>query len=298
CAARDLATWAAPQAFANGTPWVLFLLTLLALGLSLPWLLRHLWDTRPLGKGGLRDRLEAAGHRLQVSSPQILIWRTKGRVVNAAVTGILPRWRYVLLSDGLLQRLTDDQVVAMYRHELGHVRYGHPQLRLLALAAPLAAWQTVIWLLPEPVANLTGRLAELSGGQWLSAVGLPLAAFSLYGLTFFSWYSRMMELQADLCACGVTLSPREQRERQSGTSEEEFRQFASTLYRLTQIHGQRSGGGGLLHPTMHDRIRFVRQAIRNPQTLAHFHKRMRRIAICLAATVMAGILVPLVTCWT
>ena len=287
-AVRDLSDWTAPQAFADGTPWAMFLLVLLGVGLSFPWLLRYIWDTSPLPKGFLRDRLEAAGRSLQVSTRQILLWRTDGRIANAAVTGVIPALRYVFLSDGLLARLSDDQIVAIYKHELGHVRYRHPQLRLLALAAPLAIWQMTVWLLPNLAANLTAAVAAFSGGQWLWAIVLPIAALGLYGLTFYSWYARMMELQADLCACGVTADGHVQ---PTASQQQEARQFVSTLYSLTRINGQ--NGGGLLHPTLQRRIRFIRKAIRDPRSVTFFNARMRLIAILLVATVAAGILLPL-----
>jgi len=44
---------------------------------------------------------------------------------NAAVMGFIPRFRYVLLSDLLLETMTDEQVEAIFAHELGHVMHRH-----------------------------------------------------------------------------------------------------------------------------------------------------------------------------
>ena len=46
-------------------------------------------------------------------------------MVNACVTGILPRFRYVLLSDALLESLTPLESAAVFGHEIGHVAHRH-----------------------------------------------------------------------------------------------------------------------------------------------------------------------------
>ena len=46
-------------------------------------------------------------------------------MVNACVTGILPRFRYVLLSDALLDSLSPLESAAVFGHEIGHVAHRH-----------------------------------------------------------------------------------------------------------------------------------------------------------------------------
>src|SRR5206468_1109239 len=62
-------------------------------------------------------------HRLKFRD--ILIWRTHHRIANALVMGIVPRFRYVLLSDLLLAEMEDEQIEAVFAHELGHVVHRH-----------------------------------------------------------------------------------------------------------------------------------------------------------------------------
>ena len=40
-------------------------------------------------------------------------------VINAAVAGFLPPFRYVFLSDGLLSYLGDEEIAAVFAHEMG-----------------------------------------------------------------------------------------------------------------------------------------------------------------------------------
>ena len=46
-------------------------------------------------------------------------------MVNACVTGILPRFRYVLLSDALIESLTPLEIAAVFGHEIGHIAHRH-----------------------------------------------------------------------------------------------------------------------------------------------------------------------------
>ena len=142
-AVDDLLSWALPAWHRGAAGWLPPAVTLLALIAAFPWLLRYTWRTTPLAAGHLRTRLEAEARRAGVRIGEILVWQTDGRVANAAVVGFVPRTRRVLLSDGLLAHLDESQVLAVFRHELGHLRHHHHALRLALLALPLCAWLAV-----------------------------------------------------------------------------------------------------------------------------------------------------------
>src|SRR5262249_24394539 len=109
-----------------------------------PLFIRLAWPTRSLPEGPLRRRLERAARRGGFRFNDLLVWDTGHLMVNACVTGVLPRFRYVLLSDALIDSLTQAEVAAVFGHEVGHVAHGHlpffgffflGSLGLLALAA-------------------------------------------------------------------------------------------------------------------------------------------------------------------
>src|SRR5205823_14715197 len=72
-----------------------------------------------------RARLDAICNRAGVRCRDVLLWRTHHSVGNAAVMGLLPRFRYVLLSDLLVESLPDEQISAVFAHEVGHIRHRH-----------------------------------------------------------------------------------------------------------------------------------------------------------------------------
>ena len=98
---------------------------LLAVFICLPWILRLALGLRPLPPGPLRDRLLSAAARLNFRFSDILLWDTHGGVANAMVVGVLRRPRYVVLSDRLISGLSEDELEAVFGHEVGHVKHHH-----------------------------------------------------------------------------------------------------------------------------------------------------------------------------
>ncbi len=155
----------------------------------MPLAMRHLWDTISLGAGPLRDRLHAMCQSQGVRVRDLLIWRTHGTMINGAVMGLVPRLRYILLTDALIEYLPPEQVEAVTAHELGHVRRRH--IVWLALSA-LGSITVMSWLI-----QVAMELARpgLSNSQW--AQGAAGAAALATGLLVFGYVSRRFEWQAD-----------------------------------------------------------------------------------------------------
>ena len=75
--------------------------------------------------GPLRRRLTRISERVGFRFTDILVWDTGNMMVNACVTGILPRFRYVLLTDALIESLTPLEIAAVFGHEIGHIAHRH-----------------------------------------------------------------------------------------------------------------------------------------------------------------------------
>ncbi len=156
-----------------------------------PFILRHTLDTVPLPPGPLRDQLLAQCTRHRVRVRELLIWRTHGTALNAAVTGLVPRLRYILLTDALIEELAPPQLHAVMEHELNHVRHRHLPTLLLTAAALL----TAVAAASEAVARALAALMPTGRSLWLDAPLLLLGA-GLW-IAAFGWASRRIERQAD-----------------------------------------------------------------------------------------------------
>lgn len=164
-----------------------------------PPLMIRVWRTLPLGPGELRDRLEALCARHRVRCRDILVWRTAGGMLNGAVLGLLPRVRYILFTDALLESLSERQVEAVAAHEIAHIRRRHLPWLLGAIFASLwSGTSLVIWpalgadaLLGAPL--FTGALSPL-----VTAAGFVLSL--ALAVMVFGTVSRAFERQADAFA--------------------------------------------------------------------------------------------------
>lgn len=153
-----------------------------------PPILLALWDTTPVPEGELRDRLTAMCRRHRVRTGGIRIWNTRGVILNGAVVGVIPRLRYVLLTDALVENLPSNELDAVMAHEVGHVRRRHLPWLLGALIASLglATWGLswgVQWLAgwdatPEAVSG------ALDAGAFVIAIVVAFAAFGFASRTF------------------------------------------------------------------------------------------------------------------
>ncbi|MCA9293830.1 MAG: M48 family metalloprotease [Phycisphaerales bacterium] len=172
----------------------------------MPLLVRYIWATRRLGAGPLRARLDDMCQEQRIKCNDLLVWRTHGGMINGALIGLIAPLRFVLLTDGLLDRLPTHQVEAVMAHELAHARKNH----LPWLLASMLLVTSVSWV----------------GFGWLAGVGLGAQSESVMGLlavpptvlasiAWFGFVSRRFEWQADACAAqhlaGWTAATRSQR---------------------------------------------------------------------------------------
>ena len=90
-----------------------------------PLMIRYVWDTVALPEGPLRQRLLDLCRHHGVRVSQLLLWRTYGGMINGAVMGVTRHVRFILLTDGLIQRMSDRQIESVMAHELGHIVRRH-----------------------------------------------------------------------------------------------------------------------------------------------------------------------------
>jgi len=290
-----------PDLFA-GYRLVPVMLGIVALAVALaPLGLRLMLGLRPLPPGPLRDRLASAGRRLKVRYADILLWDTRGSVANAMLAGVLPWFRYILLSDRLLAELTPDEVEAVFGHEVGHVKHRHMAFYLLFFFMSLAAL-TGMWtaasdaiLGPEPAvaAAAVNSAATWNWRDWEAVPALVLAG--VYIFVAFGFVSRRCERQADLYGCRVVSCGRpdcdghpvsRQHERPEYADDYPrrdpcptgIRTFVSALEKVAVINGISRDRPGWLHAWLHGsiahRVEFLEGVMTDRAVAHHFQRRV------------------------
>jgi len=153
--------------------------------LAMPLIVRLILAVKPLEHGPLRERLDQVCVRHGVGVRDILLWRTGGVMLNAAVVGLVGVCRYVLLTDTLVRVLPDEQSEAVMAHEIGHVRLRHMPW-LFGVIVSLV-------LLVEAILSPLGTINQFGG---LVHLGILLGV--VWG--GLGWVSRRFEQQADTFA--------------------------------------------------------------------------------------------------
>lgn len=165
-----------------------------------PAFFRLTWPASPLPPGPLRDRLEQMARRVGFRYTDILLWDTDGSVFNAVVTGAVPAYRYVLLSDALVDHLDEHEVAAVFGHEMGHIRHRHLASFGLFFLGSLA----VMALIGQFVDAAGARLGVPATGQGTAELVKSVAVLGVVGLYYwiaFGALSRRFERQADIFGC-------------------------------------------------------------------------------------------------
>jgi STE24 endopeptidase len=266
--------------------------------LASPVFVRLSCPTRRLEDGPLRERLDRLARRFHFRCSDILVWDTGGSLVNAGITGALPFFRYVLLSDGLIERLGAPEIEAVFGHEIGHVKHRHlvffglffvGSVGLLSLF-DLGLQAAVGWL-PEPLVGGGGAsLGEIV--QW----GLALAILATYFLVVFGYLSRWFERQADLFGCRVVSCGRgdcpPHYDPNALASEAAapgsicvggIRIFARALTDVAVHNGLSLHAPSWRHGSIARRIAFVETLEGHPEAVRRFEDRIVRLRIAVVA---------------
>lgn len=173
-----------------------------------PGLVVRLWGCSPIPAAGLRLELDDFCRRHRFRIGNFLLWPLfGGELLTAAVMGVLPRIRYILITQGLLDLLAVDELKAVVAHEMGHVRRYHAFFFLLlficyAILAYAYLDPLLLFIMKNPTVLRWALAAQESHHALYSILNsLPIIlAMVLYFRYLFGYFLRNSERQADLYA--------------------------------------------------------------------------------------------------
>ncbi len=288
-----------------------------------PEILRKVLDTESMPDCPLRRKLKKIARQHHVGFRDVLLWKTESQMGNAAVMGFIPRFRYVLLSDLLLETMRDEQIEAIFAHELGHVMHRH----LFWLVAAMAAMFLAV---AGPGQMIADAMQPLQSHAWLAesvqTAILLGAAIGLFALVF-GYVSRKFERQADVFAArtiqntfdttgepasdvasalgpspvqpeivravlantaildepGITLAPPPR----SYVGRQGAAIFCSALERVAVVNNIPIAARSWCHGSIAKRMRFLENLSRNPRRTVQFDRFMSRFYLVLILSLCA-----------
>ena len=239
----------------------------------MPFLFIFVWETRPITDKQLLKSLQDICQSSGVGISQIRVWKTGNQIANAAVTGLLPGFRIVLLTDVLLKHFTSDEVAAVVRHEVGHVKLLHLPLKVFFVILPMVALildQTHAQGIHHWVASVVGEtgIFGFTGAQITPC--LIAVLFIVYLFTVLRWLNHRLEHEADLFAA-LELAPSSSHE--TAPTNQHTR---SALEKLGAISPQQLTRSTFLHPSILSRIELLKSAAEDGTIATEFQRSFRR----------------------
>ncbi len=246
--------------------WVLLPISAVTVFVLAPEILRRVLQTQPLPDSDLRRRLEAICRRSKLRYRDILLWRTGNAMGNAAVMGVLPQVRYILLSDLLLQTMSDREIEAVFAHEAGHVVHRH------------LAWYGVFVIIVMASQLMIAKLAEMMNIQlslvppWMRDPLILLAAVAMF-FVMFGFLSRCFERQADVFAAR-TMQQELAPAAMDHVGADGAGVFASALRRVAIVNNIPLRARNFSHGSILQRMKYVQSLSPDPLNTARFDRFM------------------------
>lgn len=272
--------------------WWLWGALLAAAVIALPLALKCLWQAERVADSPLKRRLFASCRRVGCPVRDIVVWRTGGTLANAAVAGLLPGLRTIFLSDGLIARLSDEEIDVVVRHEAAHLARRHLWQRLILLGLPALAYFALQARQPELAAQIPSLLTSAGiAPVWQTTLLIPLAAVA-YALLAVGWLARQHEHDADLAAC-CAVAPTGPAQASSTTVDSQavgilHSALAKLVGSSDEYHRSR-----WLHPSVVERVQFLERVQHHPPLAPRFRGRLLWLScfllVACAAALAAGL---------
>lgn len=212
-----LTPWAGPENFL-GRPegqMAFFAVFLVVLMIFIPSIIQYWWGCKPFEPTHKIEELKRFLHGMGFTYRALLKWPIfEGRIMTAGIMGVIPRYRYILMTDSLHEALAVPELEAVMAHEVGHSRHRHILYYMLfflgyiflsfgstdILFNIIAANPYFMRLLDEG----TGQSANLF--YIILAIPILIIMF-IYFRFIMGFFMRHFERQADLYSARVIGSP-------------------------------------------------------------------------------------------
>jgi Zn-dependent protease with chaperone function len=259
-----------------------FLFFLLLVAVFGPVIIKKFWMCKPLETGYDRSRIESLCRRAGLKYADILYWPIfGGKMITAGVMGLIKKFRYILVTDGLLRFLSPEEIDAVMAHEIGHVKKNHILFYLIFFTGYMlisyAAFNFIIYLIlyAEPVF----RVISASGLNQASATSIffsmaVIFIFLVYFRFVFGYFMRNFERQADCYVYNLFNSAYP---------------LITTLEKIAATSGQPPDKPNWHHFSISERINYLKKCEQDQIWVKRQDKKIKKsIIIYLAALLLLG----------
>jgi Zn-dependent protease with chaperone function len=213
-----LIPWPALQQFLSepAGEMVFFAMFLGVLMIFMPSFIQYWWGCKPFAASekaeALREFLREKGFKYR----EMVQWPIfEGRMLTAGIMGLVPRYRYILVTQSLMDILSTEELKAVLAHEMGHAKYRHLLFYLLFflgfMVLSFGLFDIFLYFLASHpfFSDLPQRGDAESASLLYLFLSLPiLITMFVYFRYVMGFFMRHFERQADLYSAQSMGSPR------------------------------------------------------------------------------------------
>ena len=241
--------------------WFELLSSLLILFIAAPPILIHSWGAKSLQSSEVKTLIIEELKQNKVPVRSIRLWPEEVLPHSTAgVIGIIPGFRYLMISRKLMEFLNKDELKSVVAHEAGHLSKKHLLFFAIAMLGFMVLAQIILTGLTlsfpqSPIIQESYLILPL----WL----MGLLIFIRFG---FGFLSRNFERQADCNAFSRNgLTP-----------------IANALFKVSWINAIDPERSNWHHWGIRERVNFLKQCEEDPQKINRHHHRVSKIQVgCL-----------------
>jgi len=245
----------------------------------MPRFIQYWWGCRPFQSSDRIRELESFLREKGFKYRNLLRWPIfEGRMMTAGIMGIVPKYRYILITDALMEALTDGELKAVMAHEMGHAKYRHHLFYILfilgymvlsfGLFNPDLHFFSVIYFLNIFSLNLS------STNLFYPTFALPiLFTMFIYFRYVMGFFMRHFERQADLYSSMIMGSPR---------------QTIGSLEKIAIMSGKIRDLPSWHHFSIKERVDYLWRILRDPK-LVNRHNRYVGLSFCVYLVCIIGL---------
>ncbi|OQY48119.1 MAG: hypothetical protein B6240_05015, partial [Desulfobacteraceae bacterium 4572_87] len=209
--------WVSSSSFFNNLygQMIFFAVFLSLLVVVMPKFIQYWWGCKPLEASEKGKHLAAFLKRKGFRYRGLLSWPIfEGRLMTAGIMGIVPRYRYIMVTDALMSTLSMEELESVLAHEMGHARYFHLLFYVLFFVGFMVVsfglsdvyiYLAYVW---SPLAEFISEDDARSMTLFYLSVAVPmLVTLLIYFRYIMGFFMRHFERQADLYAATVMGTP-------------------------------------------------------------------------------------------
>ena len=276
----SISPWTVTNDFLNGLygQMLFFAVFLSLLVLVMPKFIQYWWGCKPIETSEKGRHLAAFLKNQNFRYRRLLSWPIfEGRLLTAGIMGIVPRYRYIMVTDALMSALTTEELESVLAHEMGHARYFHLLFYVLFFVgfmvisfglSDVYIYMAYMW---SPLADLISKDDARSMTLFYLSVAVPmLLTLLIYFRYIMGFFMRHFERQADLYAAAVMGTP-------------SF--IISALEKIAYLSGKSRDLPNWHHFSIGQRVACLLKTLQEPGT----RKRQNRLVLISFLIYLAGV---------